>query len=203
MSSTLNIAESDDINPLLLNRTAIKASHLKAVALVKHPKIHYFHDVVVVIPFAMQSGLQNSENSIITQKIRLLFFESTFWSLYRYFPRIVVSVTRKRDYNGLMSLNLPLFHVFTTFDKEKNQGVHYNVRTALSKTHEMMNNNLTWDSLFRFVYFSEGDSILHMRNQKHLYELLAAPKFEGELILTPHRMQVCTRSYVYCYCTAY
>ena len=174
-----------------------KVGHLKTVALLKHSKIHYFADAVVIIPFAMQSGLQNSANSIITQKIRLLFFESTFWSLYRYFPRIVVSVTRKRDYDGLMSLNLPLYHVFTTFDKEKKQGVHFNVRQALTRTHEMMTNNITWNSLFRFVYFSEGDPILHMRNRKYLYELLSAPKFEGELILTPHRMQVRTPLYVH------
>ena len=189
MSSTLNVAESEDAFPLLLNRTLMKCERLKNVALMKHSKLHYFKDVVAVIPFAMRSGLSASADNSITQRLRLSFFESTFWSIYRYFPSVVVSVSRQVDYEGLMSLNLPLFHVFTSFRKGKNQPVYYNVKEALLNTHEMLTTNITWVDSFRYVYFSEGDSILHMRSQKLLHELMAAPNLDGEVVLVPHRMQ--------------
>lgn len=189
MSSTLNIAESDDIYPILLNRTLAKTSHLKAAAIAKHSKIRYFHDVVVVIPFALTSGLLHSPSGVLNQKIRLSFFESTFWSIFRYFPNIIVSVTRERGYEGLMSLNLPLFHVFYKVGPD-DQKVEFNVKMALAQTHMMMTRNSTWHEMFQFVYFTEGDSILHMRSQKHLYTLLSDKKWEGKVILAPHRMQV-------------
>jgi hypothetical protein len=191
LSSTLNCAESDDINRLLTNRTATKMERLRTAALARdmaHHKTHFANDVVVIIPFALRSGLSNTADNDATQKLRLLFFESTFWSIYRYFPHIVVSVSRKFDYDGLLSLNLPLFDIFTSFEQES-PPVHHNVQQALLKAHSMMTTNMTWDSLFRFVYFTEGDSILHMRSHRHLYAVLETTALEGALMLTPHRMQ--------------
>lgn len=191
LSSTLNIAEElDSISGLLLNRSVHKAVHLKDVALIRHPKIRIFDDVVAIIPFAMTSGLMHSASGFENQQLRLMFFEQTFWSIYRYFPCIAISVTRKRDYDGLMSLNLPFFHVFADFDQEEKQPVQFNVKMGLKHMHEMLTQNSTWRSRFRFVYFSEGDSILHMRSSKSLYDAMSAPALRGELILTPHRMQV-------------
>lgn len=49
---------------------------------------------------------------------------------------------------------------------------------------------------FQYVFFSEGDQILHMRHADMLFDTLDAG--QSKLVIVPHRMQVLIFSLVYC-----
>ena len=148
-----------------------------------------FRDVTVtVIPFATTGQVEGGHE--LVPQIRTAFFEQTFWSIYRYFPHIAISVTRKRDLDFLNSLNLPVFTVFTSRLNEDPKSPHaLNVKQALSLALNNFRDNATW-SQFKYLYFSEGDLVLHMRNQESLFRMFESNQHEEEFFLSPHRMQV-------------
>lgn len=193
LSSTLNIAESNDINVLLLNRSTIKAQDLRAVAEISRNKHHgfnlFYKSTIAIIPFATTSGLEHNENGELTRALREKFFEQTFWSIHRNFEAVAVSVTNDQDYDALIRLNLPLFQVINKRNKNIIEKVD-NVRLTLLNAYEQLKTNSTWSSRFLYVYFTEGDQILHARSLRHLYDVLSHNDFSKELVLVPHRMQV-------------
>lgn len=194
-SSTLNMKESKDIDMLLLNRTSKKSKQLKDVGLSRErakrsqkADLYFWNTTVAVIPFATVSGLGN-EVYDVDRLMREAIFEMTFWSIYRYFPSIVVSVTTEYDFKALKKLNLPILQIFYKKDADPNFKPA-NVKFALQATHDAFAAKPEWRSKFKFVYFTEGDSVLHMRFQKTLYDLMSGVGERGGYVLVPHRMQV-------------
>jgi hypothetical protein len=200
LSSTLNIGESSDVHPLLLNRTVRKAIHLKSVALQPTPadkRNPFLLNTIAVIPFATVSGLSHDSTTSVTRLMRQAFFEATFWSIYSNFRSIAVSVTNDDDLRSLMDLKLPLFYVLKRFDKSLVEKVA-NVKQTVEMAFNQLRTNSSW-SHFKYVYFTEGDEILHMRSHEALSAAMSSSTegVEKQFVLIPHRMQV-----VLCCCNA-
>jgi hypothetical protein len=198
-SSTLNMKESKDVDILLLNRTIKKSNQLKEIALIRAKSkstqkgsLYFWNSTVAVIPFATVSGLDN-EVYDVDRRLREAIFEMTFWSIYRYFPSIVVSVTTEHDFNVLKKMTLPTFEVFYKSDADP-KFKPANVKHALQASHNAFTSKPEWKSKFKFIYFTEGDSVLHMRFQKTLFELMAGVGTKERYVMVPHRMQVRLRN---------
>ena len=57
---------------------------------------------------------------------------------------------------------------------------------SLLHTIDQLAHNSTWES-FKYVYYTEGDLILHMRQPQHIFNMI--DKSETYFLAVPHRMQ--------------
>jgi hypothetical protein len=192
LSAYTNTLKEEAYHDILYNATH-KARLLRSRALGlgrhagRHPKRD---DVVVIIPFATTSA--RSGSSDITSKLRLAFFEQTFWSISRYFPKITVSVSKAYDLKVLLSLGLPIDQIFSsTTNDDPKANYAANVKQAVIQVYEQLKSNSTWSNI-KYIYFSEGDLVLHARHLNSLMDIMtSSPPNEHEFALSPHRMQVC------------
>ena len=175
----------------MLRNATHKAKTLRLIAqnAVARRSVPFGDSVVAVIPFATVGQVEGGH--ALVPQIRTAFFEQTFWSIYRYFPHIVISVTRKRDLDFLKTLHLPLFDIFVSVVNDDPKGNYaHNVKQALLMAHDNLLNNNSWSN-FKYLYYSEGDLVLHMRKQEQLLNLIASSAAnKEEFFLAPHRMQV-------------
>lgn len=121
-------------------------------------------------------------------KIRKYFFESTFWSVHRYIPNIAIIVGSKTDEEAVKQLNLPIFAVGELSGPLKNGGgdTHLLPKFGLQFIFRNLKETPVWNS-FKYVYYTEGDELLHMRNAQEIYNVIDIT--EGGHIVVPHRMQ--------------
>lgn len=130
-------------------------------------------------------------------QIRSLYFEATFWSVYRFVSHICVTVASKQDLDALRSMNLPVWkiidlsHLFNPKAKQWSPGSHHFLpkESLLFLVNELQDFGHTtpWNA-FEFVYFTEADQVLHLRSTSHIMDLLEADK--AFLTIAPHRIQV-------------
>jgi hypothetical protein len=121
-------------------------------------------------------------------EIRQYFFEAAFWSIHRYFPHIAIAVGTSRDLKLLQELKLPIFKIYSLVDEmEKIQNPHLLPKQALLSLVNSLKSEKHFSG-FEYVYYSEGDEVLHMRNEVENFN--AIDNSFGNLIVVPHRMQV-------------
>lgn len=123
--------------------------------------------------------------------IRVAYFTSTFYSVYRYFGNVCIFVGNERDRQILIDAHIPAWDI-TVIDVPLDAR---NYTTALPRDTilhiiERFKDPTKYRRLskVRYVYFSEGDQILHMRHIKELYNLIDESK--GKFVIVPHRMNV-------------
>jgi hypothetical protein len=164
--------------------------------------------VVGIIPFSQEianPGSQQNEYLRLHQQIRQHFFQATFYSLYRYFPEnILVYVASDDDKQLIESWNIPakeiivMDSILSQVPPEKyffydNQHKEPRPRNQLLPKYSLLaavesfKSDPSW-SEYRYVYYTEGDQILHLRKLKSLLRALDARN--GKDALIPHRMQV-------------
>lgn len=124
-------------------------------------------------------------------------FLATFYSAYRYFPNVVVYVASEREEKLLNDWNLPVFAVINMCEtlnevpKEKyfrNRPVEQLLpKYALLDVADRFENDATY-AHFSYMYYTEGDQILHMRKSKMLFS--AIDRSNNTVAIIPHRMQV-------------
>jgi hypothetical protein len=130
----------------------------------------------------------SARNSDVQSKIRKPFFQATFWSVYRYFPNTVVFVADDKDAAAVREMNIPYWRlVKLTVPLD-----HLNRSTALPRYSivsviEHMRRGTDYHGM-EYVYFTEGDQILHMRRATDLYDSI--DNSDGFFVVAPHRMQV-------------
>jgi len=122
--------------------------------------------------------------------IRKYFFESTFWSVFRYIPNVCVFVASDQDRNEVMEMRLPLWtgqpiQLVVPVDV-KNRTVQLPKMSLMYSLKQMLSDPL-WMP-FQYVYYSEGDQIVHLRHSTDLYNVI--DDSDGSFVLVPHRMQV-------------
>lgn len=174
--------------------------------------VTYRKSIVAIIPFSQEianPGSLHNEYVKLHQLMRQHFFQATFYSLYRYFPdNIIVYVASDHDRELIESWNLPIKKIIvmdsilSQVPPEKyffhdNQRKEPRPRNQLLPKYsllaavESLISDPSW-SEYRYVYYTEGDQILHLRKLKHLLRALDARN--GKDALIPHRMQVSTVS---------
>jgi hypothetical protein len=165
-------------------------------------------ETVAIIPYSSKSASVTVVSALSAMSkdqvfefqeiIRILYFQATFWSIRRYYPHIVVTISSAKDLATLKSLRLPywkiidLSRVFDQNAEPRTKGsVHGLPRESLLFVMKKLNGTVpskdSWTD-FNYVYFSEGDHVLQMRYASKLYNHLDS--FEGLTALAPHRLQV-------------
>jgi hypothetical protein len=122
--------------------------------------------------------------------IKKYFFEATFWSVFRYIPNVCVFVASDQDRNEVMEMRLPLWtghpiQLEVPVDV-KNRTVQLPKMSLVYSLKQMLSDPL-WMP-FQYVYYSEGDQIVHLRHSTDLYNVI--DDSGGSFVLVPHRMQV-------------
>lgn len=189
LSSTTNvIGDNKYIVTYLTQITKRKALWLKKIAsnIPNTPSFKPFMNItVVIIPFSTKSASSGVGQVDHSQQLRVNFFEATFWSIYRYMPHIAIAVSNQRDADFVNELQLPIFELYKF---EKDGGVAWELpKFSLLKAHEALSSDPRW-AHFQYIYFTEGDQILHMRHQTDILKFLQAT--DGKFSIVPHRMQV-------------
>lgn len=178
---------------------------------------------VAVITFSVASGSSKYEYNQHQEKIRIEYFKATFWSVHRYIPHIVVAIAIKRDIVILKSLNLPVWVVANLterFDEtvprlhpksrwhlpkhsllflisRLNMGMDYknkDLTSIVNRNRDFTNKLKTW-SQFEYVYYTEADQVMYMRQPKLLMDALDTQN--KSLIAVPHRMHTLLLPEVY------
>lgn len=104
------------------------------------------------------------ESSPFQERSRRQFFLSTFWSVYRYFPKVAVFVESESDYSLIKNMTVPFFQLIRT---PAVPGVKFNViKAAMLQVIDNINapaiEGNMW-SQFKYVYYTEGNYINGLR----------------------------------------
>jgi hypothetical protein len=125
----------------------------------------------------------------IQRVIRPVFFEVTFWALHRYVKEITVFVATQQDADTVDRMRLPYFKL-TILDvpvDTKNRTILLPRESLLNVITSLKSDHVAFRK-FRYVYYSEGDQIVHMRDPSVLFDTI--DRSNGTLVAVPHRMQV-------------
>jgi hypothetical protein len=188
MSSTLNLLAGSELHGILRTRLEKRVDVLRNSANRSSSHLHAEQRppkglTVAILPFSSH-GAHNDEmeNEDSTMKLRILMFQATFWSLKKHNFEVVVSVSSQQEFDVLSTLNLPIFQIYTFYNMiRKSQQPKKSLQQAVID----IQNDVSWQQ-FAFVYYSDADQILHMRNWRVIYDtLLLRDKFT----LCPHRLQ--------------
>jgi len=148
-------------------------------------------ETVALIPFTGFAA--STDKNEYQANIRKLYFKATFFSVYRYIRTIVVTVPTQNDYDVLVGMRLPVWKILN-FKARYNLKVNteHPLSTVRLPKHSIMYvidkmRSSAAYSKFKYVYYTEGDLVLHMRSEKELMD--AIDRSHGEFAAAPHRMQ--------------
>lgn len=134
---------------------------------------------VVIMPFlggAMGAGHSKLNN-------RFEYLKTCFWSLYEFFPYIVIGVSRQEDVDwGWKESGLPFFDIILITGLPKSAGLPVGLT---QQTKKRLVPGGIWADRFDYIFFSESDQILISRELPLMYQHLK--KYPGHMIL-PHRL---------------
>ena len=125
--------------------------------------------------------------------VRQLFLQATFYSVSRYFPNVVIVVASPSDIVTVRKLGLAVRDILLV-----NVSLNHQQQTALLPKSALMavlqrvKLDIRWQWV-KYVYYSEGDILLHLRNGKQLFSVIDASN--GSYAVVPHRMQVRMRCF--------
>lgn len=113
---------------------------------------------------------------------RFEYLRTCIWSLYEFFPHIVIAVSRQNDVDWLWQTSeLPLFDVLLLDNLPKDAGLPVGSTQALRQ--KLIDGGKY--AAFDFVFYTESDQILIARELQLLYAHLAVyPRH----MLLPHRL---------------
>lgn len=135
----------------------------------------------------------------ISTRLKNLFFQATFWSVYRYYRNIFIMVKSISDYETVVDMHLQQVQIINLDISvpEATQGLKYTAAVSLMHgtliKRSLEHAAKTWHTSdkwaqYKYLYFSVGDQLLHARNFPSLYDVLDVGS-EGNFLLAPHRMQ--------------
>ena len=209
-SSTTNNAPGDsDITEVIYKRIR------KNAALIRHKaeRIHEragicegkicdsrLRSTLAIMVFSTNSASASSRVDQMQRGIRKLFFETTFWSVYTHFPRIVIYVGSGSDREILRRMNLPIWGLFDlSGDLEAaerrgwdGKGVppaptkQHLPKYSLLHTTQNLKNNDSW-GWAKYIYYTEGDLVLHLRAGSEIFDMIDGS--QSNFLAVPHRMQ--------------
>lgn len=146
---------------------------------------------VAIIPFTGFSA--STDKNEFQSNIRKLYFKATFYSVHRYIRTIIVSVPSQNDYEVLKQMNLPIWKILNfasrympSVNMEHPRSPVRLPKHTLQHVIRQMHVNPAFRP-FNYVYYSEGDLVLHLRSEKQLLDALDASG--GSFAASPHRLQ--------------
>jgi hypothetical protein len=203
-SSTTNQAPGDNtVQDIILKRIKRRVSGMERKLKRRHGLgvDRRADDTVAIMVFSTNSASAALERDNFQTEIRRYFFKSTFYSIYAYFPRIVIFTGSNVDTEILMNMSLPVWaHVDLSSVLEEaakhkwdGNGVppaplkQHLPKYSLLHTTGSLTNDKSWDWV-KYIYYTEGDLIMHIRHTSKIFDLI--DQSEGHFLAVPHRMQV-------------
>ena len=205
LSSTTNqVPHITSISDILLKRMKRKANSMMKMAKKKlsSQEIDARTDLTVaVMVFSSNSVSSHDANQNLQREIRNYYFQATFWSLYTYFKYIVIFTGSGKDSKILEDMKLPIWHCYDlskeleeeTKKKWNGKGpppapvIQQTPKLALLHTINALSRDTSWDWI-KYVYYTEGDLLLHLRSSSKFFDLFDQSNFRFTAV--PHRMQV-------------
>jgi hypothetical protein len=180
LSSTTNVLTSNnyDLYPFIMERLNTRAAMFQRMHDNTNSRSAQVN-TVALIPFSVHGATTKGEE---TKKMRISMFLVTFWSLKRYNFAVAVSVSSEAEQATLMELRLPLHHVYKFYNLEN---AWEQPKKMLLQAIDDIQSNPSW-SHFKYVYYSDADQILQMRNIPNLFGMF---DMDPNYVLCPHRFQ--------------
>lgn len=146
------------------------------------------NSTLVIIPFSTKAFSKHTDFPAQI-KIRQSFFEVTFWSVYRYFSQIAV-ITSMEDLPQLKELHLPIYHtvVIGNLTLSKYNKTDSLPRQGIDQILQHMKQGKPKFKPFQYVFFTEGDQIVHMRGLEQIIDFIQSSG--GKFVGIPHRFNV-------------
>lgn len=189
LSSLVNQLPDDSSDQFLMREMSQKGTHLKKWISSNNPLLSPFaNDTIAVMPFSLHTYRHNE-----FPRMRKLFFELTYLSVYSNFPKIVVAVPDEHHLDILLNrIRIPTpFHVLKCYAQNGTEIHDYDLmKCMMIQLRDNLENaepGSMWRGFSR-VYFTECDQILHMRARQEIHD--AASAATADLLLIPHRMNV-------------
>lgn len=189
LSSFTNMLGADQVLKVLIHRMTKMVVHYSGIA--ERVRKHrnpvdepFLNNTIAIIPFSTKSHTGDAN-----VQVRQLFFLLTYYSVCMHFPTIAVAVADEAHLAAFRELNLSVapFHVFKCYRPNVPFEAHHLMKDMLIKTAESLADSPEW-SRFEFVYFTESDQILHMRNTREIHDMLVSNK--NAYYMVPHRLNV-------------
>ena len=185
MSSTTNTAERSNFD-LISKELSRNAEFLYQLSRSASDESKYFdtrqNQTLAFLVYYSSPASKLNNTDIKQVRIRDTFLNITFWSVYRYFPHIAIFVGRQEDYLHVQSSHLPYYALENVYNnlvfnatelKKKKKLIP---RLALLSVNDHLKTD--WKSKFNYLYFTEGDQLLHLRRIPEVFDAI------GEFILT-------------------
>lgn len=185
LTSTTNLfpVQSDDLFNVTSNRLSVTIGKLKKQRRIS-PDLRARSTLAMIVYSSISSSTKASENQV---RIRHLFLQATYYSILRYFPRIVIVTADAADVAVIQRLGLPVQDVIVLEVPLKRMQTEQLPRDALMNVLQRLKSDAAWQWV-KYLYYSEGDILLHLRSIKPLFNVI--DKSNGSYALVPHRMQV-------------
>jgi hypothetical protein len=204
MSSTTNFMEemSNDTTPFMLNLQK-HSKKLRTFTPLRSTDIR-LHQTIGIVVYSSRSVA--AEQSLFQKRSRKYFLLSTFWSVHRYFPHVSIFVESEEDFQQVSQMGLPVwaiirippvegvrFHLLQhallyAMEHMRHEDNKPTATSSPSSSNETRSGRAPGWSTFQYVYFTEGDQILHMRSAADIFDVVDFN--EGFTMMLPHRMQV-------------
>lgn len=110
---------------------------------------------------------------------RYVYLEACFWSIYKFVPNIIVSVTSQADVDWARNSSMPFYDVYLM------QGLPKPASLPVATTQETKRRLLSGHLDFDYIFYTESDQILLWRIQGYMYDYLK--QYPGHMLL-PHRL---------------
>lgn len=188
LSSATN--QIPDANPLIFQNANERLQNYSRI--LKNTELRFENDSRLdkTLGVLIYSSNCFSKTEVQIQKtIRPSFFEVTFWATYRYFRNIAVYTATQQDADTVREMGLPFesLTIIPVKSDEKNRTI-FLPRDSIMHVLERLRSGPASSAKYEYVYYSEGDQILHMRQPEALFDAMDASG--GDFIFTPHRFQV-------------
>jgi hypothetical protein len=147
------------------------------------PSSSSFLGTLAVMPFVGSSHAKDAGNSDVRN--RRMYLEASFWNVADVFPAVVIGVCFEADRDMiLIDMKLPVLDVLLM------QACADSPKTlpflTLMETQRRVREEAQWKSRqFKYVFFSESDQLLVLREPEHLFSHLDRNTHE---VLVPHRL---------------
>lgn len=133
---------------------------------------------IVMMPFL--GGAMGAGHSVLSNRYHYL--KACFWSIFEFYPHIAMAVTQQSDVTwGKEQSGMPWYDVVLLENLPKSASLPM---ASVQLTRRMLLSN-TWD--FDYVYYTESDQILLMRNMETYHQYLTAFPLR---VIVPHRLMV-------------
>jgi hypothetical protein len=172
--------------------------NLKSAAITNVPHDPRLNATIAVLVY--NGDLMNR----VSSRMRLIFFQATFWSVYHSHRSIVVVTKNAGDTSAVRELRLPLLQQLQV-DASVLQVGQGDYRAKVQTTHtELVRQSLgavgrAWQAdsawaQYTYMYFTLSDQLLHSRRPSDVYDAMDAGA-EGNFVVVPHSMLVSNRCF--------